>query len=102
MNGPIEEKSADIEAEIRILEDGIKGDFWRYIVQRWAENNLRILHAHVLKHQTSAIDPIMRDRICERLGGIQAVLDYPAQRLNKLNAEKKARVHNKELTHGDH
>lgn len=94
------QKSADVEAELLLLEQGMKSDFWDYLVTKWKQNNDALFRSVVLKHLTTAVDPIMRDRVCERLGGIQAVLDYPAERYRKLLSEKKARVHNKELDNG--
>ena len=95
----IDEKSADIEAEILLLEQGMNSDFWKYLNGKWSANSDHLIRTVVLKHQISAIDPIMRDRVCERLGGINAVLEYPAERLRKLWSEKKAKVHNKEIEH---
>lgn len=95
-----EQKAVDVETELLILEQGMNSDFWNYLLNKWKANSDHLMRSVVLKHLTTAVDPIMRDRICERLGGIQAVMDYPAERYRKLQSEKKAKFHNKEIANG--
>lgn len=77
------EKLAELEFQLRLLEDGVKSPFWQLLVSQWTPL-VNSATGDALRHEVRD-----RDFLSGKANGLHYFLNYPAKQIKKLQIDIK-------------